>query len=46
MNKKLFVITGLILFFTLMISACGHKGDPQPPEGEAKPPKAKAYGTK
>jgi hypothetical protein len=46
MNKKLFVISGLILFFTLMISACGHKGDPQPPEGEAKPPKGKAYGTR
>jgi hypothetical protein len=46
MNKKLFFVSGLILFFTLMISACGHKGDPQPPVDEAKPPKAKAYGNR
>lgn len=46
MNKNFFALTGLILFFTLMISACGYKGDPQPPEGESKPPKPKAYGTR
>jgi predicted small lipoprotein YifL len=46
MNKYFVFITGLILFFSLLISACGHKGDPQPPEGEVKPPKAKAYGSR
>ena len=31
MNKKYFFITGLVLCVCLLISACGHKGDPSPP---------------
>jgi hypothetical protein len=34
MNKKLFFLIGLVLFLSLVISACGHKGDPQPPAPE------------
>ncbi|VAX27597.1 hypothetical protein MNBD_NITROSPINAE05-764 [hydrothermal vent metagenome] len=47
MNKKLHFVTGLILFFSLMITACGHKGAPQPPEGEdaVKAPKSTRYGS-
>jgi predicted small lipoprotein YifL len=47
MNKKLYFFTAVILFFSLMITACGHKGDPQPPEGEdaVKAPKSKRYGS-
>jgi len=32
MNKKYFFFIGVILFFSLAISACGHKGNPSPPK--------------
>jgi hypothetical protein len=47
MNKKIFSLIGLVLFFSLMVLACGHKADPYPPgEDEGvKAPKTKRYGT-
>jgi hypothetical protein len=47
MNKIAIVTTGLVLFFSLLISACGHKGDPHPPADEdgVKAPKSKRYGS-
>jgi len=46
-NKKFYFVAGLVVFFSLMIAACGHKGDPHPPvdEDAVKAPKAKAYGS-
>lgn len=32
MNKKYFFFLMMVLIFSLIVSACGHKGDPNPPK--------------
>jgi len=41
MNRKSIVIIGLVLCIGLLISACGHKGDPHPSAETVKAPNVK-----
>jgi len=43
MNKKHFIILGVILSLCLLQTACGHKGPPQPPKENVAIPAFKIF---